>query len=312
MNNSKSTYFDTRQIVELTGISEFTLRGWEGRYGALQPTRTETGRRQYTRDDILKIRCLLDLTNRGHRIGTIAQLPIAKLHKLLEETDQISLFPDEQVAANPTVEKISASLQKIDHESITKVMRNYRQTNSGDDFIFNLVMPLLKDLALNVQAGNINVVQEHLITMAIKENLYAIRSALRPQKNKQLVITATPEGDFHELGALIADTLLSLNGINSIYLGPHVPKADLCETVIRCEATHLLVASTASPEEGAKDDALTLINFLDRHLPKKCTLWLGGKNVSSLTVSLKREFKIIQSMEELNSLLGANKTKRGS
>ena len=85
MKNLDGQSFSLRQVVELTGVSEFTLRGWESRYQAFRPRRTGSGRRRYTKADILRARALLELTARGQRISSIATLPLSELEELIAE-----------------------------------------------------------------------------------------------------------------------------------------------------------------------------------------------------------------------------------
>lgn len=83
---SKATdSYTIRQVVDLTGLSEFTLRGWENRYEAFRPNRTATGRRMYSQSDLQKAILLRELLLRDHRIGEIADLSVAALQDLLEE-----------------------------------------------------------------------------------------------------------------------------------------------------------------------------------------------------------------------------------
>lgn len=41
-------------IIELTGLSEFSLRGWENRCEAFNPQESEEGRCEYNKKDIEK------------------------------------------------------------------------------------------------------------------------------------------------------------------------------------------------------------------------------------------------------------------
>ena len=51
-----------------SGLSQHVIRVWEKRYQALSPVRTETKRRQYTDDDILRLVLFSRLTKVGHKI----------------------------------------------------------------------------------------------------------------------------------------------------------------------------------------------------------------------------------------------------
>ena len=58
-------------VTQLTGISGHTLRKWESRYGAIEPVRTETGRRMYTQTHVRRLVLLRDLIRLGHQIGQL-------------------------------------------------------------------------------------------------------------------------------------------------------------------------------------------------------------------------------------------------
>ncbi|MFP3449340.1 MerR family transcriptional regulator, partial [Pseudomonas sp. SIMBA_067] len=57
--------FPIREVSRLTGINPVTLRAWERRYGLIQPTRTESGHRLYSKSDIETVHRILDWVERG-------------------------------------------------------------------------------------------------------------------------------------------------------------------------------------------------------------------------------------------------------
>ena len=50
--------YNIKAVVEATGLPAATLRAWERRYGALMPSRTESGYRLYSESDIATLRWL--------------------------------------------------------------------------------------------------------------------------------------------------------------------------------------------------------------------------------------------------------------
>ncbi len=75
--------YTIKAVSRLTGVSELVIRAWETRYNAVEPERTETNRRMYSELDLQKIALLGKLTEKGHRIGAIANLSIEDLTKML-------------------------------------------------------------------------------------------------------------------------------------------------------------------------------------------------------------------------------------
>ena len=72
--------FPIREVSRLTGINPVTLRAWERRYGLIQPTRTESGHRLYSKADIETVNRILGWIERG--------VAVSKVGKILARDDQ--------------------------------------------------------------------------------------------------------------------------------------------------------------------------------------------------------------------------------
>jgi DNA-binding transcriptional MerR regulator len=70
-------------VSRLTGVPVTTLRVWETRHAAFTPAKTEGKHRLYTDTDVIKARLLRQLASAGHGIGSIAQLAIEPLQRML-------------------------------------------------------------------------------------------------------------------------------------------------------------------------------------------------------------------------------------
>lgn len=302
----KKESFDIRQVVELTGVSEFTLRGWESRYRAIEPARNATGRRMYSRKDILKVQLLKSLVDRGHRIGSVASLSHDELQALMEKREDLSLTGQEYLCEtpfkqDPSIKRILNLSERFNWDEIQKLLLKKREALSPRDFVLNFLLGLTQEINQQVDAGQFSITQEHIFSAILKENLFYLKATMQkaPRKDLRLVL-ATPEGDIHEIGLLIASTLASIHGISALYLGPNTPKAEVCDACLRFKATHLLVSSTVSNESGAREDLMSFVNFLDRHLSPNITLWLGGRFGRMNSFHLKRDFHSFKSLEEFD------------
>lgn len=297
----KAETYSLRQVVELTGLSEFTLRGWELRYGAFSPRRSGTGRRQYSATDLKRALLLRELTKRQHRIGDVAKLPLAKLDGLLEA----GAPPPSEVPAgfekSVTRALKLASLQEWD--DLEKSLCSVTAKNEPLPALRGFFLPLLRSLSEEVSHGRITISQEHVVSALVKTQLYRLHEkAKAPTGNTRLIIAA-PEGDYHELGILSAHVLAAHYRVRSLYLGPNTPKNELAETALRYGATHLILGSTLSRAEGAKEDLYTLLHHLDRHLPQGLTLWLGGRHGTEFRGQLERKFAVFSSLHSLEEAL---------
>ena len=72
-------------VARITGVTVHTLRKWEDRYGAVEPTRTEGGKRIYSRTDLERLALIKRLADAGLSLPGIARLPLADLEKQWQE-----------------------------------------------------------------------------------------------------------------------------------------------------------------------------------------------------------------------------------
>lgn len=293
--------YDIRQVIELTGLSEFTLRGWETRYSAVTPHRTETGRRRYSKYDLLKIQALRQLVNQGHKINAIAKLSLSELEARLADRDLSSTDP---VPAD--IEKLILLADRFDWEKVKSILDKNLSMRTGAAYIHEFLIPLIGVINQQVSSERWSITQEHILSALIKDHLYLIKSTAPKSTNKKMrIVFATPEGDFHEIGLLMASTLASLHGAQNLYLGPNVPKSDLCEAVLKYSATHLVLAATVSQKEGSKDDIPNLISFIDRQLSSQVSLIVAGTAFRDFEFQLKRPFKKMLTMKSFESIFDA-------
>lgn len=83
MQNHEDEFFEISAVARLTGISSHVLRVWERRYGVVEPQRSDSKRRRYTREDIQRLSLLKTLVDNGHAIGSVAKLSTAQLEERL-------------------------------------------------------------------------------------------------------------------------------------------------------------------------------------------------------------------------------------
>ena len=309
---SKSQY-TIRQVIELTGITEFSLRGWENRYSAVKPDRTKSERRLYSQTDILRIKALKDLTGRGHKISKIAKLNLSQLQLLVEDRELLNVKNSAS-----KVNKSSAKVKREDFEAVIRfadqfkwddlyvIITKKRKNLEPLMFVHEFLVPLIAEMIHQVERGALTIAQEHILSAIIKEQLALLRSKVANNRSKIRLIMASPEGDQHEIGLLIASTIAALHGIHVLYLGPHMPKRDFCEACMRYQATHALLVSTVSKSEGALEDIIDYLHFLDRHLVKSISVWVAGRNTLALSLSLNRDFKVLKSFDEFESAFKLN------
>lgn len=293
----KAPTYKIRQVIDITGASEFLIRTWELRYNALRPERTKTGRRLYTEADILKIRALLTLTNQGHRVGEIAKKSLPELESLLNE----NTLPITHSSKIQDIGSVLSAAKAFRWDEARQLILNKAKKSNPTKWIHELIVPLLVEIGQQVNKGQLSIAEEHILSAIIKECIASAFKLKKPKKSKMRLVFAAPEGDYHDIGIIVASRIANYLGANTLFLGPHMPKNELAAICVRYKATHLLLSSTTDLKSGAKDDFFSYVNFLDRNLGPKVTLWLAGPNTTQYKIALKRSYKIITSFFDFES-----------
>ncbi len=278
--------FSIRQMIELTGLSEFTIRGWENRYQAFSPQRTDTGRREYSKKDIEKALLIRELLNRGHKISKIAPLSSQKLQSLFEGFEEAQ---NEQRGHHKN-KQVTQALELMFLQKWTELSELFRgvRYKKTSELVQLFFLPLLRELAVHVGAGRASVAQEHVLSSFLKEKIYSALSDLENRKiikspsKKVRFVLATPEGDYHEIGLLLAHLLIRSYGYTSLYLGPHTPAQDLAETALRFEASHLLIVSTVSRKDGARQHLLNFVSDVQKKMGPDLKILLAGPQAPAI------------------------------
>ncbi len=290
--------YTIRQMIELTGLSEFTIRGWENRYQAFQPRRGETGRRVYSKSDVERALLMRELIQRGRKISSIANLSNAKLAQIFAETEK-QKSGDLEVPPLVAEALEYLSLQKWEElESCIKAVGG----KNAQKLILEFFLPAIFALNEAVRSGRISISQEHIFSSFLKEKIFAVLHELRNPKekiaSKRRFILAAPEGDYHEIGILLAHLLVRAHGHTSLYLGPHTPARDLSETALRFGASDVFIVSTVSPKHGAKQDTLAYVHEVQKRVGEEMHILLAGAAAPS-GKSPKPTFTILPNFQAL-------------
>lgn len=271
--------FPIKVVSQMTGLSVFVIRAWEKRYNVVSPSRTETNRRLYTEEDIEKLKLLNEAVQKGHNIGGIAHLSIDELRSILErrlpDSDQIDNSPIEiTIDVGSIIEHCIEAIKAYDGKTLEAILLKASSKLTQPQLIENLIIPLVYKVGDLWHDGVIRVANEHLATAVIRSFLTNLIEQHIPSENAPIIISATPRGQDHELGALIAGAVAASLGWKVIYLGPNLPVEEIAAVTDNLES-RVVALSIVYP---ADDPQLRkeLLN-LKRILSSNISLIVGGR-----------------------------------
>lgn len=297
--------FGIRQASVLSGVPSETIRIWERRYALLNPSRTAGGHRQYNRDEVKLLRALRVLTERGHRIGLLANSDAADLMQQAEEFmgDDVAVDapdqapPCEQVPPDPRSEFIDAVIRAghaFDFGTIERLFDQALDENEPLVVARERFLPLLSEAGRRWLNQTLPVEVEHLIGHLVFERLHAIRAARPAPKDAPKAVCACLPGDLHEFGLLTATLTLDEIGTQVSYLGSNVP-LHVVARVLEDEAPKLTVLSaTLVPSARVLEQ---LQEASEQGAFDGTTVVCGGAGASSVAVALGESVQLAKADE---------------
>ena len=198
-------------VAALTGVKAVTLRAWERRYGVIEPARTATGRRLYTREQIDRVNRVLSLLDRGVAIGQASR----------------SLGPAPVAAArdawSQVRERMIDAASRFDEGALDEAYNEALGLYPLDVVTRRLLMPLLEELGRRWETAEGSVAEEHFFATYVRNKLGA-RFHHRPRltSGPRLLVACAP-GEHHEIGALLFGLAAHDAGLQTILLGADTP-----------------------------------------------------------------------------------------
>lgn len=272
-------YFNIQVASQLSGVASATIRAWEKRYNAVVPDRADNKHRLYSEKDIEKIALLYKLTEIGQSIGKIAHLEIEELKeiylKLFHHPYENQISHDSDVDFDKLLTSLSLALSAYKLDILSHELEKAQSNLSPKDFALKLIVPLFSQIGQKVLRGELSITQEHTLSSLV--SFYAGgmigKHYKNSQKNDDVIIITTPEGEYHSIGILASTLLCIHHGKKVIYLGPNTPSASLSE-MCRSLKVKAIVLGTLYPQGP------NLVNYIDSllfSLPnEKIKILVGG------------------------------------
>jgi DNA-binding transcriptional MerR regulator/methylmalonyl-CoA mutase cobalamin-binding subunit len=282
------------QVVSLrTGLSKDVLRAWERRYDVVQPGRTDTGRRLYSDGDIDALRLLRKASGAGRSLKQMAQLSRADLTRLVEEDDaarelQQAEEAESAVAVGPDllaegtdettselVAECLAAVEALDREWLHETLSRAVVTLPPSVFVEQMIAPLMQRIGQMWWDQRLNPRHEHLASTSVRAILDQVIGALgRRGGERPHIVCATPNGQRHEIGAMLVAVTAAAASWRVTYLGADLPVEEIAAAAVALEVQGVAI-SLVHPDDDS--ELPVAISRLRQLLLPDTRLFAGGR-----------------------------------
>lgn len=261
-----------RIATRLTGLSADTIRVWERRYGAIEPSRTAGKARRYSGDEIRRLSLLRDAIAQGHTISAIANLSEQNLRELVSaHQDGNEPLHTGDSRWNVLIEDYLRAIERYDLRRADELLARTAALASPRDVALRLMAPLLREIGERWADDTMSVAQEHVASGQCRALLGALLRNVVVDAGAPRILLGAPPGHQHDLGLMIGAVLASARGLLPIHLGPDVPWTELREAAATSKADVILLAIERDLSDEEQESTVRELN----RLGKERDVWLG-------------------------------------
>ena len=278
-------------VSERTGLSPDLLRVWERRYGAVEPSRAPDGQREYSDEDVERLRLLRLATLVGRNIGQVAGLSTEELTRLVRDDEDAARQrvgrPEPGLVSEPGLAEVERALElarTVDAPGLESFLRRTAAAFGVPAFLDRLAAPLLQRMGDEWEAGRLTPGQEHLATEIVERVLEGLIHFLIAAPGAPSLLLATPAGEEHKVGTVLAAAAAAAEGWRVTYLGPDL-MADEIEAAARAAAAQVVGVSVVYL--GDRERLLEELRALRARLAPSVPLLAGGTGAVALAADLR-------------------------
>lgn len=308
------TSYPIQAVARMTGLSAHVIRIWEQRYRAVSPRRTATNRRMYLREHIERLDLLRQVTRSGHSIGQVARLPTPRLRRLAatatRRPDRARRGGTAGPAPDRLVDECLAAIRALDVRALDDTLQRGARELGALGVLQRVVAPLAQAMGESWREGVFTVAHEHFATAAIRLFLGQAARPYGSLAHAPVLVVATPAGQVHELGALLAAAMASELGWRVTYLGASLPAADIAGAARQCRARAVALSLVYPEDDPRLEGELTRLR---EALPGEVALLVGGRGLRACRERVKGLGGIpVDSLMDLGATLDGLRTVRSA
>jgi DNA-binding transcriptional MerR regulator len=238
------------ELEKLTGIKAGTIRIWERRYRIIKPHRTDTNRRWYDDEDLVRIINIAILHRHDVKISKIATMTGEEI------SSQVALLTSEKSDADTHLDTLVVAMTALNEKAVNDILIRSIITR-GFEITFELIVfPFLRRVGVMWQTGSVDIGSEHFVTNIFRKRLIVATDSLPQSEDpaRKRVILFLPEREMHELGLLYFGFVIKKAGHDILYLGQSTPFNALTDVAERWHPDILVTGSlTGLPFERPED-----------------------------------------------------------
>ncbi|GAC1423678.1 MAG: MerR family transcriptional regulator [Flavisolibacter sp.] len=287
--------FSIKDLAELSGIKQHTIRIWEHRFNFLKPKRASNSQRTYTSEELNTLLDVALLNQNGYKISQIDKLALEEKLKIVS-----SMFQQQQKAINDLI----IHMARMDAEGFESIIVKSFLSWGLDDTILHILLPFCEKVGL-LEKSYTRKFQENIIIIReiIKQKIYVASEkimATHSQMPLALIFLASDEPN--ELPVLGLQYLIKLSGFRTMYLGKEVNTRQLKMINQQTCPSYIITYLSKKQKNGE------LSNYVESlHATHREVTFISIENDLVIEGPMKQKYRFFSKISEVLDFMNSNK-----
>ena len=258
------------KVSELTGISVYTLRMWERRYGFPLSTKLPSGHRRYDQKEVVRLKTVKEALAIGMKASETVPLSFEKLTQALETHQAKS---SQSAGESPLIKLWLNLAVEFNERKLLAEFESEWIALGAVGFVDQRVAPFLKRMGEYWMQGLLSVSQEHLVSQNLETFLANKWTQLNSRAKAGTITLSTLPGESHILGLHLCATVMTAAGYRVVFLGGPTPVDDIVSAARSSKSQFVGLSFSQFAE---RDEVRIQFKQIQKALPKNIRLLLGG------------------------------------
>jgi len=292
--------YPIKYVARETGLTPLVIRAWERRYNAVVPQRTDTNRRLYSEGDIMRLKLLARAVDSGINIGAVADKENQRIMEMIQpsaesittksitddngQENSLASFAVGQTGSQYFQQALDA-VTALDGQKLENILMRASVQLSKHAIIEDVIVPLMHKIGDLWEEGQLRIINEHLATAVVRSFLGNMRGAFSVEDTAPVVLVTTPQGQLHELGALLTAAAANEEGWKCTYLGPNIPSEEIIAAAEHLKPRVLSLSLVHPADDPRLPHDLEKMKMF---LPKDIRIIVGGRAAEGYAEVIKK------------------------
>lgn len=191
-----------------------------------------------------------------------------------------------------------------------RLLARAREAMAPGLLIREVLSPVLREAGNRWHRGEFSVVQEHLLSNAIRRQLSYALDRYNQETRGPALVFCTLSGERHELGSLMLAVVAASLGFRTLYLGADLPPEEVGRFCARVPVDVVAISIVTHPDVI---DVPAQLADLRRAIPEPIPLWLGGQAAQLLEPGqMPAHTRLVRDIPEFEAHLADLAVSKGS